>query len=395
MNTRVLVTDGEHRAALAVVRSLGHAGYDPIVVSPRRRPLAGASRHARAVRIAPDPLSAPVAFVDALRRIAKLEDVRVLIPTTEAAALAVLGARDKFPEIVIPLPDFRTFSRLCDKDDVLRTAAHMGINVPAQVVIADRSEGERLDLDRLTYPVVLKPSRSIGAENGHKVRQGVSYAANADALRSKLRALSAAAYPLLLQQRIVGHGVGIFVLRWNERIIASFSHQRLREKPPAGGVSVYAESIDADPGLLKQSVELLSAFDWNGAAMVEYKIETTTGTPFLMEVNGRFWGSLQLAVDAGVDFPALLVRAALGETVNAVRDYQIGTRTRWWWGDVDHVLARVRHRREDLALGTDAPTTWQTLRSFFNWRRADRSEILRWDDPRPFLRESLQWFSRR
>ena len=39
--------------------------------------------------------------------------------------------------------------------------------------------------------------------------------------------------------------------------------------------------------------------------MMEYKQDRRTGTPLLMEVNGRFWGSLQLAIDAGVDFPYL------------------------------------------------------------------------------------------
>jgi predicted ATP-grasp superfamily ATP-dependent carboligase len=58
---------------------------------------------------------------------------------------------------------------------------------------------------------------------------------------------------------------------------------------------------------------LLGQFDWQGVAMVEFKVEANTGTPYLLEVNGRFWGSLQLAIDAGVDFPALLVDAATGK----------------------------------------------------------------------------------
>ena len=40
--------------------------------------------------------------------------------------------------------------------------------------------------------------------------------------------------------------------------------------------------------------------------MVEFKLDARDGVAKLMEINGRFWGSLQLAVDAGVDFPAIL-----------------------------------------------------------------------------------------
>ena len=37
--------------------------------------------------------------------------------------------------------------------------------------------------------------------------------------------------------------------------------------------------------------------------MVEFRIEHGTGEAYLMEVNGRIWGSLQLAIDAGVNLP--------------------------------------------------------------------------------------------
>ncbi len=109
-----------------------------------------------------------------------------------------------------------------------------------------------------------------------------------------------------------GPGVGVFLLLWEGKLRAAFAHRRLREKPPSGGVSVYRESIALDPVLLERSRRLLESFGWQGVAMVEYKIDERTGTPILMEINGRFWGSLQLAVDAGVDFPRLLIECAEG-----------------------------------------------------------------------------------
>jgi hypothetical protein len=110
-------------------------------------------------------------------------------------------------------------------------------------------------------------------------------------------------------------------------------------------------------------------------------------------VNGRFWGSLQLAVDAGVDFPALLLSASTGERVEPVSSYRVGVRSRWWWGDVDHLLARLRRSRAELSLPPDSPGRWSALRDFLTIHFGrDREEILRLDDPRPFFRESLQWF---
>ena len=127
--------------------------------------------------------------------------------------------------------------------------------------------------------------------------------------------------------------------------------------------------------------------------MVEYKLDATTGTPYLMEINGRFWGSLQLAIDAGVDFPQLLVRCALGEHVTANSGYRVGTRGRWWWGEVDHVLARLRRSDAELALPPGAPTRASVVADFLaRWRPHERDAVLRFDDPMPFLNESARWF---
>ena len=44
MSARVLVTDGTERSALAIVRSLGRAGYHPYVTADSLPALAAASR---------------------------------------------------------------------------------------------------------------------------------------------------------------------------------------------------------------------------------------------------------------------------------------------------------------------------------------------------------------
>ena len=130
--------------------------------------------------------------------------------------------------------------------------------------------------------------------------------------------------------------------------------------------------------------------------MVEYKEDATTGAPVLMEVNGRFWGSLQLAIDAGVDFPELLVAAATGGAPEPVLDYRAGVRLRWFWGDVDHLIARARRSREALGLPPEAPGRLGALGAFLGASGPGvRGEVLRWSDPVPALVEGLDWMARR
>jgi predicted ATP-grasp superfamily ATP-dependent carboligase len=247
---------------------------------------------------------------------------------------------------------------------------------------------------QLTFPVVVKPTRSVVATRDGAIKAGVTYSADVFQLRRCLGALPADVYPVLLQERIVGPGSGIFVLVWGGELIAAFAHRRLREKPPSGGVSVYSESTPADPQLVERGLSLLKDFGWQGVAMLEFKTDDRTGRPYLMEVNGRLWGSLQLAIDAGVDFPALLVACALGERP-ARPDYRVGVRNRWWWGDVDHVLARLRNDPVTLGLPPGAPSRWQVVRDFLRMRRrGDRNEVLRLSDPWPFVRETVDWLRR-
>ena len=207
----------------------------------------------------------------------------------------------------------------------------------------------------LEYPVVLKPSRSVAEYRGRRAKFVVRHAASVSDIARAAVELDPAGYPLLVQQRVVGPGVGIFLLVWHGQTLATFAHRRFREKPPAGGVSVYREGIAADPELVRRSRALLDAFGWCGVAMVEYKIDARTSTPYLMEVNGRFWGSLQLAIDSGVDFPGLPRSVALGDAPAPIATYRHGVRSRWFWGDVDHLVARLRRSAEALSLPPGAP----------------------------------------
>ncbi|HKT07203.1 MAG TPA: ATP-grasp domain-containing protein [Gemmatimonadaceae bacterium] len=389
----VLVTDGDQRAALAVVRSLGAAGYPVYVCAPRRRSLAGASRYARAEALVTEPLEDPQRFAADIRALVARWNIGVLIPIGDAALLAALPDRARLPNVMVPFPDERVVRRIADKAAVLHAAATIGIAIPRQASASDQAALTAM-APMLEYPVVLKPSRSVTEHGGRRLKLLVRHVASAAELAVAAAELDPAAFPVLVQQRIVGPGIGIFLLVWHGVTLATFAHRRIREKPPAGGVSVYRESVAADPELVRRSRALLDLFGWCGVAMVEYKIDERTGTPYLMEINGRFWGSLQLAIDAGVDFPALLVSAALGKPLAPQPAYTAGVRSRWFWGDVDHLLARLRRSRVALSLPPGTPGRWAAIRDFFTVdRRADREEILRRDDPRPFFRETAQWLS--
>lgn len=384
----VLVTDGEQRSALAAVRSLGRAGYGVEVCSEDGASLAGASRHAGADHPVTSPASDPDAFAEEVVAASSRAAADVVLPATEASMLALLPRRGELGDAVIPFGGIDAFRALSDKDRVHELAGDVGLAVPEQVVVASPGDAGPVDLG---WPVVIKPSRSVHTQGGGLAKAGVAYATSPEELSGRLEEIPDSAYPVLLQRRIEGPGTGVFLLRWKGGTRAVFAHRRLREKPPSGGVSVYREAVEAAPELVSRCERLVDAVGWDGVAMVEFKEDADTGTPYVMEVNARLWGSLQLAIDAGVDFPRLLVEAALGEGEREPPSYREGVRSRWWWGDVDHLVAKLRGARPVEAGPAGAGRLRAVAAFLLPWRPGDRYEVLRAGDPGPFLRETGQW----
>lgn len=382
----VLLTDPTQRATLATCRSLVRAGHEVHVASSRRWSLAGASRGVRSHAVAEDPLERPDAYAAAVAALAELVHADVLLPTTDASAVAILSRRVAATSYRVPMPGLAAFTLASDKAALLPLAAKAGLAIPESTLIASRAAAQQQSLDGLT-PGVLKPLRSIAVVGAGLRRHNVVPFSTAAEGASLLQSMPEEAFPILAQRRVEGPGVGFFALRWQGTMVATFAHRRVREVPPWGGVSVCRESIPMPPALARAGTRLLTELNWEGVAMVECKHDPVTDRYYVIEINPRFWGSLQLAIDAGVDFPRLLVECAQGRSPAPVTSYRHGIRSRWGWGEVDYVYLRTKLRPPGRgvlaalvgALGEVLP--WSLGR--------DRAEVLRWSDPLPAVVEAL------
>jgi predicted ATP-grasp superfamily ATP-dependent carboligase len=389
---RVLVTDGDERPALAVTRSLGRRGIEVLVGAENERSLASSSRYCSGRVGYPSPYREPEEFCRFLLDLARRRQIDVLIPITDVTTHIVARHKAELEDGVrLPVPDFSAFDFVSDKWKLLRHAQERGIAIPRTYFLqgAD-SLGEVLG--KLRYPVVVKPARSRVLTESGWMRTQVRYAGSETELISLYGENAYLRLPSLIQERVNGPGIGLFLLFDRGRLVTAFSHRRLREKPPSGGVSTLRESIPVDLRLKSQAVDLFGALGWHGVAMVEYKLDRRSGEPLLMEVNGRFWGSLQLAIDAGMDFPYLLYRLAVDGCVQAPAAYKIGVRNRWLLGDVDHALARLFKKDRDLDLPEGFPSRFRTAVEFAKvYRRGQRYEPLSLTDPMPFLHELSEY----
>lgn len=390
--SRILVTDAENRAALAVTRSLGRAGYQVAIAHHMHPTLASSSRYCTQRLYIPDVVRDPNGFANGVARAVLEHEIDAVIPVSEITTLTLARAVDDgILKYRLCTPAYDHLKLAADKRLTLELAQQLGVPVPHTIVI--EHSNDPIGEINLSYPIVVKPARSRVWHDGKWFFNSVSYANSAVHLEQILGSLLPPQYPILLQERIEGPGVGIFACYDHGRPSALFSHKRIREKPPSGGVSVLRESVPIDPDAGRHTSAILGALHWHGVAMVEYKLDRRDQKLKLMEINGRLWGSLQLAIDAGVDFPRMIAQILLGEPVEPVESYKTGVRTRWLWGDVDAALSLLLKSRKALNLPPNHPGKWRTLLAFLlPWYPGLHYEVLSLSDFRPWLYETKLWF---
>ena len=105
---------------------------------------------------------------------------------------------------------------------------------------------------------------------------------------------------LILQEYIEGIGIGYFAICENGSPLVEYAHERLREWPSKGGYST-ACKIHKDPHLFSMSRKIIKSLNWRGPIMIEYRKSSANGKYYFIEVNPKFWGSLELGLESGVD----------------------------------------------------------------------------------------------
>jgi len=382
-----LVTDAGRGSAVAIIRSLGRAGWSVIAADSEPRSLGSHSRHAAQEFVYPSPTSASSAFLEAILDKVARSRVDLVLPVTDPVILPLSAARDRFPASChLAMPGAEQLQVFLDKHQTLALAEKLGIPAPRSRVVSVR-DGVR-SIDGFGWPVVLKPRSSRVFRNHESIDSfEVSYARDAEELAHRLRAL-VGDVDVLVQEYCPGVGYGVGVLMHEGRPLAAFQHRRLHEVPVTGGPSALRESVPLDPALYDYSVRLLGAVRWTGLAMVEFKVGPAG--PRLMEVNGRVWGSLPLAVLSGVDFPRALAElyrsGPPGPEVEPQRTYRTGVRARNLALDLIWIASVLRGQRGASYL--PHPSRWEALAGFgalFDPRiSADTFAV---DDPGPWFAE--------
>lgn len=317
---RVLVTDARAPAALAVVRSLGSQGIEVHCAESFKYNLSSFSKHCTELLQYPSPDDEPEAFVERLTEIVRTGNYDMVFPVRDSTTLLVSEHRERLAEWTeLYLAAHETISALDDKGETVKLARQADVPVP-RTYFPEELAREQIKATA-DYPVLIRARRSSGSRGIEHVESPAGF----DAAYDRVNATHGEP---MIQEYIekTGYSTACILLDESHQEVASFSYERRKEYPLSGGPTVVGVSTD-DTTVKRHARNLLQEASWQGAAEVEFILDET-GSPRLLEVNPRFWTPLQLAIQAGVDFPYLIWNEAHGNA-ESVSEYETGVTYRW------------------------------------------------------------------
>ncbi len=248
----------------------------------------------------------------------------------------------------VATPDWDTIQWAYDKRLTYRRAAELGIDFPASFHPRSLAEIERLDC---RFPVILKPAFRKGMD---EFTQAKAWKADDRAQFLSLYRRAAALVgndAIIVQEWIPGSGEAQFsyaALCERGEPIVSLVARRARQHPiDFGRSSTYVETIEQNE-VEELACRFLKSLNYTGVVEVEFKHDRRDGHYKLLDVNGRFWTWNGLGDVAGVDFPYLAWRQALGESVSPAR---AKPGVAWMHASRDIMAAYDEFARGTLTLG--------------------------------------------
>lgn len=333
-----LVTEPSFLSSLGIVRSLAKKGILVHVLGDSNHRGLDVSFHSRYCTeriIGPSPRKTE--FVDFLVQVLEDRNIDVLIPAAYWSAEKIVKNRTKLDPLThVEMVNAESFTVAASKKKTYELAKDLGVPFPKTVYPQSYDEVEDISTN-IRYPAVIKP-----LDEGYS---HPSYPKNPEELLKTYREMcekfsfSKGSFPLIQEyvaadithsfSALYQHGVCRRVFMWDE----------LRSDPPTGGSGAFSIST-YNPAVKAYGLKLLDGLNWHGVANIEFRLDERDKQLKLMEINPRFWASVELAVKSGVDYPHLLCRMSNGEQLKYSEEYRRNVKFHWFSRELEHLLQR-------------------------------------------------------
>lgn len=334
MKDRVLLTNGQLRKTLSAVRSLGKKNIETFVAEETVMNIAGFSRYCTKNLVCPSPVKRPDDFLEWLDRTIEHYGIDVLFPMDDAAMALVVSQKEYLSrKVSFTIPAADLYEMAADKWKAVKLAEKTGLCCPI-TVLPENEHALEACAQKVGFPAIVKARKGSGS-------RGIRAVNNMEELAAAYQEVSSVFPDPMLQQKVpTGPRFDVCLLFDNQsRLKGSFAQREIRHFPVEMGPSTVQQSIKL-PQLVSKCAQMLGQVGWSGIAEVEFMLDEATGNYIFMEINPRFWNSLELAVYCGIDFPYTLYRIGKGKDPEVTETYEEGQYCRWLLpGDLLHFLS--------------------------------------------------------
>lgn len=374
----VLVLGHGDRAFLTVIRSLGRAGLNVHVAMCAADDIALKSRYVTQWHDVPAYQAGGDAWINAIEALLEAIEFQLVIPCEDQAVIPLQHYRQRLQDrCQLYTLGEKAYEIAFSKIKSSELATELGIAQPRTVTLTP--DGGLESIADFSWPVIVKPPSSFTSTD-LSAKRGVTRCRTPEELMATLTAMQSWG-GALVQENFSGSGVGVELLVHQGEVLVAFQHVRVHE-PLEGGGSSYRRSASLHPELLAASKSMMKALDYTGVAMVEFKYDFATGDWVFIEINGRFWGSLPLAVAAGVDFPRYLYEMLVHDRREFPQRYRTPLYCRNISSDQRWLRSNLSADKSDPLLAT-RPLRAVAMEPLNVLRLRERWDTLVWDDPAP------------
>lgn len=233
---------------------------------------------------------------------------------------AVKVCSEKYRELCL-IPTKESLEIALNKDKMLILNSLSDVNYPECKLFSNLEELKLYSRDKNC--VVKSSNESLAKFDPLYVKSG------SESEFEKIEKYLSGGVKLLMQERVSGVGRGFFCIAKEGKIISYYMHQRIREIPITGGSSTAAKSIFCAK-MFNISKQIIEYLNWSGPLMIEYKYDETKQQYYLIELNPKFWGSLDLSYAVGLNFGKTLIEAYSNKVEEQIeKKYEVEKKFFW------------------------------------------------------------------
>ncbi len=364
---RVLILDGDSRQALPFMRSFRKAGYHVTVVCPWRCCPGYFSKYPNK-RLIWSNVEDVCGFYEKLLNYVKNCDCDVVLGLGDVTAILIAQNRKELTQYVkTPVPNYEILVRAADKSQTMNFCMKNHIPCPKTF---DLSEIPLDDIiEKLPFPVMVKPVRGIGAVGLHRFDTSKELKKHYSTLEEKYGKLQIQEFIPLGGTQFQAEAFCDAESKMNVCMII----EKPRFFPVTGGTSTCNVTIRR-PDIEESVRKLLEGIGWVGSADVDLILDPRDNVAKILEINPRVTAGIKIGFDAGIDYADLQMKLAFGQPIPVISDYKLGKVLRNLCLDILWYKFSSKEKRR-----TTKPNWWCF------WGKNVHYQTIRWDDPWPLL----------